>query len=323
MGEPAGIGLELLGAVWRAQRDGGAPFFLIGDPEAASTAAASPLPVANITAPEEAAAAFAAALPVLPVPLARPPLPGRPDAANAPMVLECIRQGAALCLAGRAAGLVTLPIAKAPLYEAGFAFPGHTEFLAHLTAAPRPVMMLAGPSLRVALATIHLPLAAVASALSIAGLIEIGRIVAGALRRDFGIAAPRLALAGLNPHAGEGGAIGREEIDILNPAAAALRAEGLDVRDAAPADSLFHPEARGGYDAVLAMTHDQGLIPVKTLHFWEAVNVTLGLPIVRTSPDHGVGFTIAGKHLARADSLAAALRLASEMAARRAGCAPA
>lgn len=318
MGEPAGIGLELLGTVWRELRDARTPFFLIGDPEALRAAAAAPLPVAVIAAPEDAAAAFPSALPVLPRLLARQPTPGRADAANAPAVLECIREGASLCLAGRAAGLVTLPIAKAPLYEAGFAFPGHTEFLAHLTDAHRPVMMLVGPSLRVALATIHTPYAAVPAALSIEGLTEIGRTVLTALQRDFAIPAPRLALAGLNPHAGEGGAIGREEIEILNPAAAALRAEGFDVRNAAPADSLFHAQARAGYDAVLAMTHDQGLIPVKTLHFWDAVNVTLGLPIVRTSPDHGVGFDIAGKHIARTDSLAAALRLASEMAARRA-----
>lgn len=315
MGEPAGIGLELLALAWRTLRTEGPPFFVVGDPGALAAAGAEAL--IEIDAPEQADAHFAQALPVLPLALPSRPQPGRPDPANASAVLASIARATALAQAQEAGGVVTLPIAKAVLYEAGFAFPGHTEFLAHLTGAPRPVMMLAGASLRVALATIHLPLTQAAAALSTPGLAEIGRIVLAALRRDFGVAAPRLAFAGLNPHAGEQGAIGREEIEVINPAATLLRAEGHDVRDAAPADSLFHPEARARYDAVLAMTHDQGLIPVKTLHFWDAVNVTLGLPIVRTSPDHGVGLDIAGQRLARPDSLIAALRLAGDMAARR------
>ena len=223
-----------------------------------------------------------------------------------------------------AAALVTLPIAKAVLLNAGFGFPGHTEFIAHLTKgapwlhARGPVMMLAGPSLKIALVTIHTPLKDVPGALTRGRIIEVAHVVGEALQRDFAIARPRIALCGLNPHAGERGHIGREEIDTLIPAAAMLRAEGWNVEGPKPADTLFHAEARAGYDAVIALYHDQGLIPLKTLHFWEAVNVTLGLPIVRTSPDHGAGFDIAGQGKARADSFIAALKLAQAMAQRRA-----
>jgi len=218
---------------------------------------------------------------------------------------------------------VTLPIAKAVLHTADFGFPGHTEFLATLTekdAWPRargPVMMLAGPTLKVALATIHEPLARVPQLLTRDLVAQTGRIVGEALKFDFGIANPRIALCGLNPHAGERGNIGREEIEIINPAADALRAEGWDVRDARSADAMFNEEARKNYDAAIALYHDQGLIPIKTLHFWDGVNVTLGLPIVRTSPDHGTGFDIAGRGIARADSFRAALTMAQAMAARR------
>jgi 4-hydroxythreonine-4-phosphate dehydrogenase len=224
---------------------------------------------------------------------------------------------------GRASALVTLPIAKHVLQGAGFRFPGHTEFIAHLTAgetwphARGPVMMLAGPSLKVALATIHTPLAKVAAELSRDRIAHVGRVLGEALQRDFGIVKPRIALCGLNPHAGEDGHIGREEIEVVNPAAAMLREQGWDVRDARSADALFHESARANYDAVIALYHDQGLIPIKTLHFWDAVNITLGLPIVRTSPDHGTGFDIAGKGVACADSFRAALKLAWEMAQRR------
>ncbi len=212
------------------------------------------------------------------------------------------------------------PIAKAPLYAAGFRFPGHTEFLAELTAdvpfagTRGPVMMLTAKNLRACLVTIHEPLSAVPELVTAERVTRTARVVHEALRRDFGIAAPRLALAGLNPHAGEGGAIGLEEQEMLIPAAAALRREGIDISDPRPADTLFHDEARATYDAVLCLYHDQALIPVKTLDFWGGVNVTLGLPLVRTSPDHGTGFDIAGKGVARADSLIAAVRLAGEMA---------
>lgn len=316
MGDPAGIGLEIAAKAWEALRGQGAVFALLGDPAALHLVAPN-TPIARISRLAEAAEAFGQALPVLPIALAAPLTPGEPNPANAPATIEAIRQGVALAQAGEAAGLVTLPIAKSVLYESGFRFPGHTEYVAHLTGAPSPVMMLAGASLRVALATIHLPLRAVADALSGPQIETVARVVLRALERDFGIPRPRLALAGLNPHAGEAGALGREELEIINPAAARLRAEGYDVSDAKPADSLFHAEARARYDAVLAMTHDQGLIPIKTLHFWDAVNVTLGLPIVRTSPDHGVGFDIAGQGVARADSLMAAIQLAAELAARR------
>ena len=233
------------------------------------------------------------------------------------------KMGLGLALSGEVTGLVTAPIAKAPLYDAGFKFPGHTEFLAELTAAERfegprgPVMMLAAGDLRTTLATIHTPIAKVPSALTIEGIVNNGLVTADALRRDFGVAAPRLAVAGLNPHAGEGGAIGREEIETIGPAVEALRAQGVDAHGPSPADTLFHAEARARYDAVLCMYHDQALIPVKMLDFWGGVNVTLGLPIVRTSPDHGTGFDIAGRGIARPDSLIAAIKLAAEIAARR------
>jgi len=218
---------------------------------------------------------------------------------------------------------VTNPIAKHVLYDAGFRFPGHTEFLGHLSEghtapyAKGPVMMIAAQGLRVGLATVHIPLQTAAEQLSIDGIIQTARVMLGALKTDFGIAEPRLALTGLNPHAGEGGALGREEIGIINPAAQILRDEGFDVTDAQPADTLFHAEAREGYDAVLAMYHDQGLIPVKTIDFHGGVNITLGLPFIRTSPDHGTAFGIAGQNIARPDSLIAAIKKARENADNR------
>ncbi|MGE3143887.1 MAG: 4-hydroxythreonine-4-phosphate dehydrogenase PdxA [Hyphomonadaceae bacterium] len=322
MGDPAGIGLEVLAQVCRA-----APCFLVGDMSAFARAGERvgvSLPLRRIARAEEAQAEADGPLCVLHEPLAMPETPGAPDPVNAAAVERAIRTGVAACLSGGASGLVTLPIAKASLYQAGFTFPGHTEFIGDLTkdapwsGARGPVMMLACAELRVALASIHLPLAAAPKALSTSRIAHVGRVLAEALRRDFGIAKPRIALAALNPHAGEEGALGREEIEIINPAAAMLRAEGHDVRDAAPADTLFHTEARAHYDAVIAMYHDQGLIPLKTLDFWGGVNISLGLPIVRTSPDHGTGFALAGKKLARTDSVAAALRMAWAMAERRA-----
>jgi 4-hydroxythreonine-4-phosphate dehydrogenase len=220
--------------------------------------------------------------------------------------------------------VVTAPIAKAPLYAAGFRFPGHTEFIAELTAdtpfagTRGPVMMLTARDLRACLVTIHAPLAEVPELVTAERVCRTARVVHEAMKRDFGIAAPRLALAALNPHAGEGGAIGLEEVEVLIPAAAALRAEGIAISDPRPADTLFHDDARTTYDAVLCLYHDQALIPVKTLDFWGGVNTTLGLPVIRTSPDHGTGFDIAGKGVARADSLIAAIRLAGPMAAARA-----
>jgi 4-hydroxythreonine-4-phosphate dehydrogenase len=326
MGDPAGIGLELAARAWSERRDG-PPFFLVGDPDALERAARrAGLPTPRLRVVEDAAAAGEAedgALTVLHVPLAMEETPGAPDPVNASAVIAAIERGVDVVRAGAASAIVTLPISKAVLHTAEFGFPGHTEFIAALTKDDPwphergPVMLLAGPGLKVALATIHAPLAQVAAMLTRERIVSVGRVLGQALRRDFGVAAPRIALCGLNPHAGEHGDIGREEIEIVNPAAALLRAEGWDVADARSADTLFHADARKGYDAAIALYHDQGLIPVKALHFWDAVNVTLGLPIVRASPDHGTGFDIAGKGLARADSFRAALKLAWEMAQRR------
>jgi 4-hydroxythreonine-4-phosphate dehydrogenase len=324
LGDPAGVGPEIIVKAWQALRDTGPSFMVVGDRDALAAAAGRGAKVRRVGSPQEALSVFSSALPVLDLPLQSPVVAGKPSSAYAPSILRWIETGAGLALSGAVSGLVTAPIAKKPLYEAGFSFPGHTEFLAELTAgapyagARGPVMMLAAQDLRVVLATIHLPLAQAVAALSLERIVEVGHITAEALTRDFGVARPRLALAGLNPHAGEGGALGREEIEIVNPAAERLRAEGIDCSDARPADTLFHPEARLRYDAALCLYHDQALIPVKTVDFWGGVNITLGLPIVRTSPDHGVGYDIAGRGLARADSLVAAIRAAAEIAAHRA-----
>jgi len=328
MGDPAGVGLEIAAKAFAQRTEETPRFFLIGDPFEATVAASRAglqVRAKAIHSPAEALEVPPDQLPVLPKPLSVPAKPGQPDPRHAPQITAAIADGVEACLKGEAAALVTLPIAKATLYRAGFEHPGHTEYLAHLTSGAAypgrrgPVMMLAIEGLRVALVTIHTPLADVPAAITAERIIEVTRVVADALTRDLAIEAPRIALAALNPHAGESGEIGTEEIEIINPAAAALRAEGLDVRDSAPADSLFHEGARAGYDAVICMYHDQGLIPIKTLDFWGGVNATLGLPIVRTSPDHGAGFDIAGKGLARPDSFIAALKLAASMAETRGG----
>jgi len=245
-------------------------------------------------------------------------VPGKPDASNAAAVIEAIELAARACLAGEAAAMVTAPIHKAVLIEAGFPHPGHTEFLGHLTGMSRAVMMLASDRLRVVPLTIHTPLAAVPAAITIESVMQTAEIMLQALTRDFGIAAPRLAIAGLNPHAGEEGVLGREEIETIVPAIAALKARGHRITGPLSADTLFHDEARKSYDAVLTMYHDQGLIPIKTLSFWDGVNVTLGLPIVRTSPDHGTAFDIAGTGKADIRSMVAAIRMAAKMADARA-----
>ena len=258
-------------------------------------------------------------LAVLPVPFAAPALPGRPDPANAPGVVAAIDRAVALVMSGAAGAVVTAPISKAVLKAgAGFAHPGHTEYLAHLAGGADVAMMLAAPGLRVVPATIHIPLAQVPAALTPAVLERAIRITRTALIRDFAIPAPRIAVAGLNPHAGESGTMGREEIEVMIPVLDRLRAEGFDLSGPLPADTMFHPEARARYDAAVCAYHDQALIPLKTLDFHGGVNVTLGLPFVRTSPDHGTAFDIAGRGLARPDSLIAALRLADELARRRA-----
>jgi 4-hydroxythreonine-4-phosphate dehydrogenase len=318
MGDPAGVGGEITAKAWQALR-GGPCFFALDDP-GRLRALATDLPIREIAGPEDAASVFADALPVLPIALAAPAVPGRPDPANAPATIGAIEQAVALAMSGRAGGVVTNPINKAVLYDAGFRHPGHTEFLAALTHAPnRPVMMLACPALRVVPVTIHVSLRAALAALDTAAIVETCRITHAALRRDFGIVAPRLAVAGLNPHAGEGGAMGDEETTIIAPALAALRADGIDASGPWPPDTMFTEAARARYDVAIGMYHDQVLIPLKTLDMHHGVNVTLGLPLVRTSPDHGTAYDIAGTGTADPRSLIAAIRLAGDVAAARRG----
>ena len=321
LGDPAGIGPEIVVAAWRQLRKAGPVFAVVGDAE--TLARVNGAAVCPITAMTDAASVFENALPVIDVPLAAPAIPGRPSAEAAGQIIAWIETAARLALTGEASAMVTAPIAKAPLYDAGFRFPGHTEFLGTLapsreTDARGPIMMLTAGDLRVCLVTVHEPLARVPGLLTVDLIVNAGLVAARALRRDFAVADPRLVVTGLNPHAGESGAIGREEAEIIAPAVAALRDLGVNVGGPYPSDSLFHPDARKTYDAALCMYHDQALIPVKMLDFWGGVNITLGLPVVRTSPDHGTAFDIAGKGVARPDSLIAALRTASEIAVNRA-----
>jgi len=320
LGDPAGIGGEIALKA-RAALGASLPFLVIGDlGHLAAIGARLGVPVREIAAPAEAIGVPGAALPVLHHPLPRPAPPGRPDPANAAAVIAMIARGAALARDGAALALCTNPINKHALQAgAGFAFPGHTEYLAHLAGDVRPVMMLASPLLRVVPVTIHLPLAAVPAALTPEVLEATLRITEAGLRADFGLAAPRIAVAGLNPHAGENGAMGREEIAVIAPVVERLRAGGMALTGPHSADTLFHPAARARYDAAVCMYHDQALIPIKTLDFAGGVNVTLGLDFVRTSPDHGTAYDIAGTGRADAASLVAALRLAAEIGQRRAG----
>ena len=321
MGEPAGIGGEIVLKAWLGRCDETPPFYLIDDPERIAALARRlswSVPIRPIDDPEEALAVFAEALPVAPIGMPLRALPAHPDPADAPAILSAIETGVGHVLSGKAAALVTNPIHKDNLYRAGFRYPGHTEYLAALAGATKaPVMMLVCPALRVVPVTIHLALHQAIRELSTAAIVHAGRVAAAALRRDFGVAAPTLAVAGLNPHAGEAGGLGHEEIEIIEPAIAELKMAGIDARGPLAADTMFHAEARQAYDAALCMYHDQALIPIKTIDFHGGVNVTLGLPFVRTSPDHGTAFAIAGRGVARADSLIAALRLAADMAARR------
>ncbi|AJD40702.1 4-hydroxythreonine-4-phosphate dehydrogenase PdxA [Rhizobium sp. SEMIA 4085] len=320
-GDPAGIGPDITLMAWLRRRELGLPaFFLIGDPDVLA-ARARQLDLSVVIAEANAATAadvFAGALPVLPVPAGVEVAAGEPHVATATGTIAAIETAVSLVVKGEAAGVVTNPIAKAVLYEAGFKFPGHTEFLADLasraTGNPvRPVMMLAGPKLRAIPVTIHIPIKDVPQALSGELIAETCRIAHSDLRRRFGIERPRLAVAGLNPHAGENGTMGREDEDIIHPAIQLLRSEGIDAIGPLPADTMFHDEARARYDVAVCMYHDQALIPVKALGFDDSVNVTLGLPFVRTSPDHGTAFGIAGKGIARENSLIAALKLAAHL----------
>jgi len=319
LGDPAGIGGEIALKAWAAL-GGRLPFFLIGDgAHLTGLGARLSVPVVAIDAPEAAAEALPRGLPVLHHPLPRPAPPGVPDPANAAAVVAIIARGVEIVRAGRASALCTNPIHKKALKDgAGFAFPGHTEFLAHLCGAPLPVMMLAAPGLRVVPVTIHIPLAEVPAALTPALLEATIRITHAGLVADFGLPAPRIAVAGLNPHAGEGGAIGGEEIAVLGPVLDRLRAEGMALTGPHSADTLFHAVARARYDAAVCMYHDQALIPIKTIAFDEGVNVTLGLDFVRTSPDHGTAYNIAADLVANPASLVAALELAAATGATRA-----
>ncbi len=325
MGDPAGIGLDITLAAWAARQRQRLPsFVLYADPEAVlarSRQLGLTIELLVLNGNEDwSGRVVDARLPVFPVSLAAPVKPGRADPANAAAVIAAIEQAVTATVAGRAAAVVTNPISKATLYASGFPHPGHTEFLGELAAQHfpgdrwTPVMMLASEELRVVPLTVHIPLARVPSQITSERILDVCRVTARDLAQRFALPRARIAVAGLNPHAGEGGSLGREELDIIAPAIARLRDEGLDVSGPHSADTLFHAAARQRYDVAVCMYHDQALIPIKTLAFDTGVNVTLGLPFVRTSPDHGTAFDIAGTGRASPTSLVAALRFAARMA---------
>jgi 4-hydroxythreonine-4-phosphate dehydrogenase len=317
MGDPAGIGGELTLKTWLLRHAGGPSFVALDDPARLARLAGTlglAVPIRVVATPAAAAAIFPDVLPILAVPLAETAVPGKPNPLNARAVVGSIEQATKLALTGQAGGVVTNPINKAALYEAGFSYPGHTEFLAHLTGAiGQQIMMLASPMLRVVPVTVHASLRNSIAMLTTGMIVAAARTTALALRRDFGLPSPRLAIAGLNPHAGEQGALGTEETTIVQPAIDALRAEGIDVSGPWPPDTMFTAASRKRYDVAICMYHDQALIPLKTLDMDHGVNVTLGLPIVRTSPDHGTAYDIAGKGIADPTSLMAALDLAARL----------
>ena len=321
-GDPAGIGPDITLMAWLRRRELGLPpFFLIGDPSVLALRARQlnlAVSIRESDTASEAAGMFADALPVMTVPAVIEVVAGEPHEATAKGTIAAIEKAVSLVIDGEALGVVTNPISKSVLYEVGFRFPGHTEFLADLAAKATgrpvtPVMMLLGPKLKAIPVTIHIPVRDVPQALTSELIMETCRIAHEDLRQRFGIEAPRLAVAGLNPHAGEGGAMGKEDETIIRPAIERLRDEGINAIGPLPADTMFHDEARARYDVAVCMYHDQALIPAKTLGFDDSVNVTLGLPFVRTSPDHGTAFGIAGKGLAREESLVAALKLAAQL----------
>jgi 4-hydroxythreonine-4-phosphate dehydrogenase len=324
LGEPAGIGPDIAILAWRRRAELALPPFYVLGSQAFLDQRARLLglePPTAVVAPERVAAVFPDALPIVDIGVDISAAPGRPDKSSAPAALAAIDRAVADVAAGIAAAVVTNPVAKAVLYRSGFTEPGHTEYLAKLAEKisgerAHPVMMLWSPELAVVPVTIHVSLRDALAQLSTDLIVQIGRIVARDLMTRFGLAGPRLVVAGLNPHAGEDGAIGREDLDIVLPAVERLQREGIDARGPLPADTLFHAGARARYDAALAMYHDQALIPIKTLAFDRAVNVTLGLPFVRTSPDHGTAFDIAGSGLADPSSLIAAIKLAARLSAR-------
>ncbi|MEV4935359.1 4-hydroxythreonine-4-phosphate dehydrogenase PdxA [Sphingobium sp. LMA1-1-1.1] len=318
LGDPAGIGPEIVAKSWVMREARGLPpFFAVGD--AASLRAVWLGPVEPVSTPEEAAEVFGKALPCLQVADAGEITPGMPSIDGARTAFQALEVAVGLARSGSAAGIVTAPVGKEQLYGVGFTHPGQTEFIAERcgVAPHNAVMMLAGPSLKVVPITIHIPLAEVSSVLTIDLIRARAITTAKGLQRNFGIGRPRLVVAGLNPHAGEGGALGREEIDVIRPAVESLLAEGYDIQGPIAADALFHSRARETYDVALCMYHDQALIPIKTLNFDEGVNITLGLPIVRTSPDHGTAFGIAGKDSANPGAMMAAIKMAAEAARAR------
>ena len=319
LGDPAGVGPEVIAKCWDHRRDFGLPpFVAIGDGRSVSAVWDGPIEV--VDDPRQADAAFDHALPLIHVSAADEAVPGHPSVSGAHCSLDALELAVGLARSGSAAAVVTGPVSKEQLYAIGFQHPGQTEFVAERcgVAPGNVVMMLAGATLRTVPVTTHLPFHDVTSQLTSALIESRGRATLRGLQRNFGIAEPRLAVAALNPHAGEGGSLGREEIDIIEPAIAALAAEGWRVIGPLPADTMFHARARAGYDAALCMYHDQALIPIKALHFEDAVNVTLGLPIIRTAPDHGTAFDIAGQDKADARPMAAAIRLAAESSVLRA-----
>ncbi len=318
MGDPAGIGPEIVAKAWanRALHSLD-PFFAVGDPR--SLGAVWDGPIALIGNPDEARALFADALPVLPVSSSGAIVPGTPDPSGARCALSSLELATGLTRSGASGALVTGPVSKAQLYQIGFTHPGQTEFVAERCgiAGENAVMMLAGPTLRVVPVTTHIRLADVPAAISVELIVAKARVTAKGLTRNFGIGSPRLAFAGLNPHAGEGGAIGREEIEVLEPAIRQLQADGIDAVGPFAADTMFHARARATYDVAICLYHDQALVPLKTLHFDEGVNMTLGLPIIRTSPDHGTAFGIAGQNQAEPGAMIAAIRMAAQCAVHR------
>ncbi len=324
LGDPSGIGPEIIAKAWQQRSPNSKPFVVVGDFATLAAAVGGDALVRRVDGVEQAATVFPDAIPLVDLPLAEAARPGQPSAHAAPAIIAWIERAVELALEGQVSAVVTAPIAKATLYAAGFSFPGHTEFLGKLTERASfvglrgPVMMLAAKDLRTTLVTVHSPLTQVSAQLTTQAITRAITVTAQALKHDFGIANPRIAVAGLNPHAGEGGTIGREEFETITPAITALRAQGLNLTGPHSSDSLFHAEARSRFDAVVCMYHDQALIPVKMLDFWGGVNITLGLPIVRTSPDHGTAFDIAGQGLARPDSLLAAIDAARDIAACRA-----
>ena len=320
LGDPAGIGPEIIAKCWDHRGEFGLPpFVAIGDPRAIE--AVWDGPIAVIDDPRETDSAFDVGLPLLVIPGSTADIPGQPSIAGAHTALDALELAVGLARSGAASAVVTGPVSKEALYAIGFTHPGQTEFVAERcgVSAGNVAMMLAGPTLRTVLVTTHIALSEVPAVLTRALVEARGRAALRGLQRSFGIAEPRLAVAALNPHAGEGGALGREEIEIIEPAVAALRAEGWRVTGPHSPDAMFHAAARANYDAALCMYHDQGLIPLKTLHFEEGVNITLGLPIVRTAPDHGTAFDIAGQDRADPRAMAAAIRLAASASAIRCG----